>query len=165
MIDVSAFGTGINIVSTRTFPVGFPLSQFADDEDPLTIEPLEVSGFERLYDGSIFMFDKTSPVLLSVAVAPNTDDDINMKILLQMRKSSPQLLPIPDTTTMIITYPDGGRVVFSGGGIITGAIADSISNQGRKKGNVYHFAFGTFAGAQSFKELATTLAQNILSLV
>lgn len=162
MIDVSAFGTGIMVISTASFPVGFKLTSFADDEDPLSVEEVEVAGYEKLYDGSIFLFDKTSPVLLSVGIVPNTDDDMNLKILMQARKSTPSILPLPDTTTMIITYPDGGRVILSGGGIISGALADSISTSGRKKGNVYHFVFGTFAGAQSFKELATTIVRAIL---
>lgn len=165
MIDISAFGTGINIVATTSFPYGFPLSQFADDEDPISIEDLEVSGFEKLYDGSIFTFDKTSPVLLSVGVMPNTDDDANLKILMQMRKSSQHILPLPDTTSMVITYPDGGRVILSNGTILKGAIADSITAQGRKKGNVYHFVFGTFAGAQSASQVAAGIVQNLLSVI
>jgi hypothetical protein len=164
MIDVSAFGTGITIVGNASFPYGFSLSQFADDEDPITFEDLEVSGFEKLYDGTIFLFDKTSPVLVSVSVMPNTDDDQNLKIMLQMRKSSPQLIPIADSAAMIITYPDGGRVMLASGGILSGAIADSITTQGRKKGNTYHFAFGTFAGAQSATEIAAGVVQNLLSL-
>lgn len=164
MIDVSAFGTGINIVATTSFPMGFSLSQFADDEDPISIQDVEVSGFEKLYDGGIFTFDKTSPVLLSVGIMPNTDDDSNLKILMQMRKSSPSLLPLQDTTSMIITYPDGGRVVLTSGSILSGALADSITTQGRKKGNVYHFVFGTFAGAQSASEIVAGIAQNLLSL-
>lgn len=165
MIDVSAFGTGITIVATSSFPMGFGLSSFADDEDPISISEVEVSGFEKLYDGSIFTFDKTSPILLSVGVMPNTDDDTNLKILMQMRKSSPQLLPLPDTTSMVINYADGGRVILSQGIILSGALADSITTQGRKKGNVYHFVFGTFAGAQSVTELAATVAQAALSLL
>lgn len=165
MIDLSGFGTGITIVSTGTFPQGFTLKQFSDDEEPLSIENTEVAGYEKLYDGSIFTFDKTSPLLLSVGIMPNTDDDMNMKILLQMRKSSKQILPLPDTTSMIIGYPDGGKVAMSNGTMLSGPLADSLSAQGRKKGNVYHFVFGTFAGAQSAKELVATVAQNIASIL
>lgn len=165
MIDISAFGTGIMVLSTESFPQGFSLSQFADDEDPISVEACEVSGFEKLYDGSIFIFDKTSPVLLSVGIMPNTDDDINLKILLQSRKSSPNLLPLPDNTSMVVTYPDGGRVILSSGGILSGPLLDSITTAGRKKGNVYHFVFGTFAGAQTVKEVAAGVAQTALSLL
>jgi len=165
MIDISGFGTGITIVTTATFPLGFELTQFADDEDPLNVENTEVSGYEKLYDGSIFTFDKTSPILLSVGVIANTEDDINLKILLQNRKSSPQILPLGETTTMIICYPDGGKVAMSNGTILAGPLADSLTAQGRRKGNVYHFVFGTFAGAQSASELVASIGSNILSLV
>jgi hypothetical protein len=165
MIDLSSFGTGITIVATTSFPVGFSLSSFADDESPLDVENTEVSGYEKLYDGTIFTFDKTSPILLSVGIMPNTDDDINMKILMQMRKSNAQILPLPDVTSMIIVYPDGGRVAMSNGSIISGPLADSLTREGRKKGNVYHFVFGTFAGAQSATELVASIGQNIMSVL
>jgi hypothetical protein len=165
MIDISSFGSSVAIISTQSFPMGFSLTQFADDEDPLTVEEVEVSGYEKLYDGNIFIFDKTSPILMSVAVMPNTDDDINMKILMQMRKSSPQLLPLPDTVSAVITYGDGGRVILSNGGVLTGSLADSLSKDGRKKGNLYHFVFGTFAGAQNFTELAAGVASAALGLL
>lgn len=164
MIDISAFGTKINIVATTSFPMGFSLSAFADDEDPLSVAEVEVSGFEKLFDGSIFTYDKTSPVLLSVGILPNSDDDINLKVLMQMRKSTTSILPIKDVTTMIVTYPDGGRIALSEGTILSGALADSITRQGRKKGNVYHFVFGSFSGAQSAKQLGAGLVQTALSL-
>lgn len=165
MIDISGFGTGITVIATTSFPTGFTLTQFADDEDPLNVENTEVSGYEKLYDGSIFTYDKTSPLLLSVGLIPNTEDDINMKILMQMRKSSVHLLPLPDTTSMVICYPDGGKVAMSQGTVLSGPLADSLTTQGRRKGNVYHFVFGTFAGAQNATELVSTVAQNILSVV
>jgi hypothetical protein len=164
MIDISAFGTGITIIATTSFPVGFTLSSFADDEDPLSVENTEVSGYEKLYDGSIFTYDKTSPLLLSVGVMPNTEDDQNLKILMQMRKSSPSILPLSDETSIVICYADGGKVAMGNGTILSGPLADSITSQGRKKGNVYHFVFGTFVGAQSATELVSSIAQNILSV-
>ena len=153
MIDISTTGSGIMIVSTNSFPMGFQLSSFADDEDSLKIEQCEVSGYEKLYDGTIFGFDKTSPILLSMAIIPNTDDDINLKILLQKRKSNSTYIPLLDGVTMIVTYADGGRNVFSGGIILGGSIADSMVSAGRKKSNVYNFVFGSFDGFQSRKQV------------
>jgi hypothetical protein len=66
---------------------------------------------------------------------------------------------------MIICYPDGGKVAMSNGTILAGPLADSLTAQGRRKGNVYHFVFGTFAGAQSASELVASIGSNILSLV
>jgi hypothetical protein len=165
MIDISAFGTGLTIVATTSFPVGFQVTSFADDEAPLDISNVEVSGYEKLYDGTIFTYDKTSPILLSIGVLPNTSDDINLKVLMQQRKSSAQLNQLADTTSLIIKYADGGYAAMSNGSIISGALADSLTTQGRKKGNAYHFVFGTFAGAQSATELVATVAQNALALL
>jgi hypothetical protein len=49
--------------------------------------------------------------------------------------------------------------------MLSGPIADSITSSGRKKGNVYHFVFGSFDGAQSFKEHAAGVARVALSLL
>lgn len=162
MYDISGFGSSVMILSSSSFPQGFSLTSFADDTDPIAIEPTEVSGFEPLYDGDIFTFDKAAPVLLSVSVIPASEDDINLKILLQMRKSNSTFLPFEDIVTMIITYPEGGRVVLSQGRILKGPLADSLAASGRKKGNTYHFVFGSFAGAQSVLEVAAT-AFNVVS--
>jgi hypothetical protein len=159
MIDISTAGSGLTIFSVNSFPMGFRLSSFADDADSLVIEPTMVSGFEKLYDGTIFGFDKTSPILLSVGVIPNTDDDINLKILLQTRKSNPTYISLLDTVTMVISYPDGGRNVLSGGVMLGGSIADSMLSGGRKKSNTYSFAFGSFDGFQSFRQFVGNVAQ------
>jgi hypothetical protein len=169
MIDISTLGAGITIISLTSFPMGFRLSAFADDMDSLVIEPTEVSGFEKLYDGTIFGYDKTSPVLLAVGVIPNSDDDVNMKILLQKRKSNPTYIALLDTITMVVSYGDGGRVILSSGVILSGSIADSMQSSGRRKGNVYNFAFGSFDGFQSKKQAignlvgaGVSIARNIL---
>ena len=153
MIDIGAYGTSIIIAALKSFPIGFSLSQFADDQDPIQFEETETTGYEFLYDGEPFFFDKASVIKCTVSVIPGSQDDINMKILLQARKSSLSILPLPDTTTMTITYPDGRRVILASGSILKGPFADSVTTQGRKKGNQYSFAFGTYAGAQSPKQL------------
>jgi hypothetical protein len=163
MIDVSGFGTSVVIVALSSFPTGFPLSQFADDIDPVVVDPIETTGFEMLYDGSIFTFDKAAPIKVAVSVVAGTSDDINLKILLQARKGGFQLINIPDITSMVIAYPDGGHTMFSNGSIISGPLADSVQSTGRKKGNTYNFVFGSFAGAQSPLELGTTVVRAGLS--
>jgi hypothetical protein len=163
VIDISGFQTGIIVVALASFPVGFSLSQFADDVDPLTVDVTETTGYEMLYDGSLFAFDKAAPIKLSVSVIPGSADDINLKILLQARKGSKSIVNLPDITSIVITYPDGGRVMLSSGTILSGPLADTIQTTGRKKGNTYSFVFGSFAGAQNPIELASTVARAALA--
>lgn len=164
MIDISGNGLSITVLALQSFPMGFSLSEFADDVDPLTVEVIEPFGFELLFDGDMFAFDKANVVKISVSVIAGSDDDINLKLLLQSKKGSKSILPIPDLTTMIVSYPSG-RVILTKGTIFSGPLADSIEASGRKKGNTYTFVFAAFAGAQNTRELLGTIAQNVLSIL
>jgi len=165
MVNVSGFGTNIIVLAVQTFPVGFKITQFADDSDPLTMDTVEPSGFEMLYDGSMFVYTKAAPIKMSVSVIPGSDDDINLKILLQTRSIKTNLLPIDDFVSAIITYPDKGRILLTNGTILSGPLGDSITTIGRKKSNTYNFVFGVFAGAQSATEIAAGVLTNVLSIL
>jgi hypothetical protein len=145
--------------------MGFSVSQFADDVDPIEAKEIAPIGFEILYDGSLFSYDKGAAIEVKIGVIAGSDDDINLKTLLQVKKGTVSILPISDVTTMVVTYPDGGRVILSNGTIFAGPFLDSIQASGRKKGNVYSFAFGSFLGAQSATELVAGLASSALSLL
>lgn len=153
MQDISGFGTTITLIATRSFPFGFTLSKFADDVDPIAAEAVEPNGYEMLYDGTLFAYGKAAPIKVSVSVIAGSVDDINCKLLVSANKSSGSVIPLPDVTSMVITYPDGGRVVLSGGTILSGPVLDGILPAGRRKSNTYNFVFGSFAGAQSAREL------------
>lgn len=153
MQDISGFGTNVTIVATQSFPLGFTVTRFADDVDPIGVEETEPNGFEMLYDGSLFPYGKAAAIKISISVIANSSDDVNLKLLLSANKSSSSLIPLPDITTMVITYPDGGRVVLSNGTILKGTFADAIAPAGRRKSNTYTFVFGNFAGAQNAREL------------
>lgn len=165
MINISGFGLSVIVVALSSFPTGFELTQFADDTDPLVVDNIEPTGYEQIYDGSLFFFDKTAPVKVTVAVIPGSDDDLNLKVLLEARKGSPSLIPIPDITSMLINYPDGGYVLFSGGSIVSGSLSDSILSAGRKRSNTYDFVFGNFAGARSPMEVISEIARTGLSFL
>lgn len=159
MIDISGNGTTVTIVAAKSFPMGFTVGQFADDVDPLVADDVEATGFEMLYDGSLFAFDKAAPIKLVLAVPAGSPDDINLKILLQSRKSSKSISPFPDTISAVVSYGDGGRIVLSNGALISGPLIDGIQSAGRKKGNSFTFMFGSFAGAQSVKQVISGIAQ------
>ena len=160
MQNISGFGAKVTVVATVSFPVGFDITQFADDKDPLKIEEVELTGFELLIDGSLFTFNKGAAIKVEISVIPGSDDDINLKILLQAKKGS--VIPLPDVTSIAITYGNGGIVGFSAGAIVSGPLADSISSDARLVGNRYTFVFGEFSGAQSVKEIATDVGRALI---
>lgn len=165
MIDVSGFGTGIVIVAVQAFPMGFTVNRFADDKDPIKAKEIATTGYEMLYDGSLFSFDKAAPSEIDISVIAGSEEDLNLKILLQSKKGSRRLLPIQDMTSMIITYPDGGRVALSNGTIISGPLVDTVLTNGRKEGNTYKFVFGSITGAQSATQLISGIGQSLLDFL
>ncbi len=165
MIDVSGFGTGIIVVALQSFPMGFKLSQFADDIDAIDAREVEPTGYEMLFDGDLFAFDKAAPIEVTIGVIPGSDDDINLKILLQSKHGAKSFLPLPDVTSMVITYPDGGRIILSNGTILKGALVDSINPQARRKGNKYTFVFGSYGGAQSATQVVAGVLQGVGGLL
>jgi hypothetical protein len=162
MEDISGFGTEIMILALQSFPMGFSLSKFADDTDPISAKEMEPFGYEPLYDGTIFTYAQAAPIEVSVSVIPNSDEDINLKILLGNKKGGLSLFPFEDITTMAISYPDGGRTILSHGSILRGPALDSIQSTGRRKSNTYTFVFGTVTGAQSAKQLIAGGIQSAL---
>lgn len=163
MINISGYGTKVNIVALQTFPMGFTVKQFADDADPISVDQTEPVGYDLQFDGGIVVYDKAAVVRVSLSVIPNTDDDINLKLLLQARKGGFKWLPIQDVTSMVINYPDGGKVALTMGTIIDGPLADSIQSSGRRRSNTYTFVFSAFGGAQNSRQLITSGIQSILS--
>jgi hypothetical protein len=165
MIDISGFGTSVYILALQSFPMGFEVTKFADDQDAITGEDIEVAAWKMLYDGTLYAYATANPVKIDISVIPGSNDDINLKILLQARLSSSSVIPLPDVTSMAITYPGSGLVMLSNGTIYKGPLVDTVQSSGRKKGNTYGFAFGTFSGAQSITELAAGLASAALGLL
>lgn len=149
MQNISGFGLSLVIVALQTFPLGIKVSAFPDDVDPLIVEDNESTKIEMLYDGTLFAYDTSNPILVSVSVIPYSDDDINLRILLSTRKTGIKWLPIDDVTSMVINYPDGDRVVYSGGSIVSGPTSDSVTQNGRRKTNTYKFAFGSVSTLQA----------------
>lgn len=149
MNNISGHGTKITIASLQTFPLGFNVDQFTDDRDPVDISDDEVAGVIKTYDGDVFTYTKANPVYVSIAVIPGSQDDKNLRILLAAKRAVSQISVFNDLTTMVISYPNGNKVVFAKGSILTGPPADSITSQGRRKGNVYRFVFSAYNETQN----------------
>lgn len=162
MEHVGGFGTKIVIVAVSTFPSGFTIEKFADDKDPLMARPYEPFGYEQLYDGSIYAFDRAAPIEVDISVIPDTEDDINLKVLLQASKGGFSILPFDDSVHAVITYPNNGRVILSQGSILSGPILDNIVKEGRKESNTYRFVFSAVQGMQSTRQTVSGLIQGIL---
>ena len=85
-VNISGFDSAINIIASSTFPVGFVVTQFADDSDPFDIPSLQIGDSAMGLNGDLLTWSKANPIKVTLNVVPLGDDDINLAILLEANR-------------------------------------------------------------------------------
>ena len=153
MVDVSGVYPKVKIVST-SIPL-IELTKFADDQNPIDVEQIEVTGHAIQVCGELVTWEKPSAYIVSVAVLCGTDDDINLRFLLESShvhaKAGFALAPTVALYSQIgkrnmfgiITSNDSQ--VYTNGRIVSGRPGSAVDSDGKKISNVYTFVFETSA--------------------
>jgi len=141
MTDISGNGVKILIAASKTFPVGFPVTQLADDNDPLDFADLSLSETAMGVNGDMVSYTVTNPLEFTLSVIPNGVDDAALSVLHEANRASKNKQSAKDSITITIVYPNLRTVVLRGGSIISGSAAPSISSNGRIKTKTYNFHF------------------------
>jgi hypothetical protein len=145
-VDVSGYGTQINIIADVTFPLGFVLTEFSDDVDAIDIPSLQIADSAMGLNGDLIKWSKANPIKPTVSVIPNGIDDINLSILLEANRVGKGKLGAQDNITMSIVYPDGRIITLTNGIITDGLPVSSVATAGRIKTKTYAFAFENKTG-------------------
>lgn len=146
MQDISGFGISLNIVATNTFPNGFDVTEFADDADPFDSPDLKVGDQKMGLNGTLVTWSVASPIVLKVAVVPQSTDDQNLAILLDANRVAKGKTSAQDACTLTATYPAGPRKTLGPGKITDGPVLSSVAAVGRLKSKVYTFTFENTSG-------------------
>jgi hypothetical protein len=146
MSNISGFGFRVNIVASNTYPVGFVVTQFADDSDPFDLPSLQVADSAMGLNGDLIAWSKANPIKLTLNIIPDTLDDINFSILLEANRVGKGKTGARDVITMVGIYPSGRIITLSEGIITDGLPGNSIASSARLKSKSYSFAFENKAG-------------------
>lgn len=141
MQDVSATGVKITVITVPTYPQGFEVSEFADNADPLDFPPTQIADYGMGVNGDLVTWTKPVPLEITLNVVPNTDADKNLGILYDMNRAAKGKISAQDLVTLVASYPDGTRKIFSNGKLISGVPANGVSSDGRIKTKEYKFVF------------------------
>lgn len=139
--NISGFGTVINIIADNTFPVGFMVTQFADDADPLTMASVKLADTSMGLNGDLIKWSRAVTLPMVVNVIPGSIDDTNLQILADANRVGKNKNGANDTITATIVYPDETVVILTGGAITDGEFGRGISSSGRLKTKSYAFSF------------------------
>ena len=145
--DISGYGLSVIIVATETFPVaGFTITEFADDADPITFEDITTGEVAMGLNGDLVSWTTPNPIVCSVSVIPDSDDDINLSILLEANRSGKGKRAILDRIDLTRALPGSTPVIFTNGKITGGPSSTSVLQSGRKQSKTYTFAFENKVG-------------------
>lgn len=146
MENISGFGLKIVITGSTTFPAGFPITQFADDIDPLDIPAITVAETGMGLNGDMATWSRATPIDITIGVVPNGPDDQNLALLLEANRVAKGKRGARDVITMTAMYPDGRTKVLQQGTVISGTPANSVASAGRYKSRSYSFRFENMTG-------------------
>lgn len=141
MNDISAFGSRVQLVASETFPSGISITQFADDSDPFDSPSMQIRDKAMGINGDLITWSKATPIPLTIAVVPNSEDDDNLAVLFEANRVGKGKQGARDIISVTVIYPDGRTVSFTEGAITDGMSANSLASAGRLKSKSYQFAF------------------------
>ncbi|CNI48398.1 phage tail fiber protein [Yersinia pekkanenii] len=140
-MDISGFGLTINIRTSKTFPAGFNVTQFADDADPLDSPSQQLADVGMGLNGDMVSWSVAQPLQVTINVIPNSEDDKNLAILAEANRIAKGKRSLNDEITMAILYPSGTSRTLSFGVITDAMIGNSAASAGRLKSKPYVFKF------------------------
>lgn len=141
MEDISGYGYQVNIIASKTFPVGIVVNAFSDDSDPFDIPSVQIAETAMGVNGDLIGWSRANPIKVTVSVIPNSPDDILLGILLEANRVGRGKVGAKDIITMSGVYPDGRALMLINGMITDGMPGNSLAGTGRQKTKVYMFSF------------------------
>lgn len=145
--DISGFGAVVNIIASNSFPAGFPVTQFADDSDPLDFAAIQIADTAMGLNGDLISWARAVTLPMVISVIPGTEDDTNLQNLADLNRVAQGKISAYDDITATVIYPDGTLVTLTGGKITNAPFGKSISSAGRLKTRVYTFSFEQKVGS------------------
>lgn len=145
--DISGFGASVVVVASNTFPAGLPITQFADDSDPVDMPSIQIADKAMGLNGDLLTWSKANPLPLTISVVPGSEDDVALGIIAEANRVGQGKTSAADIITLTVAYPDGSFITFSQGKITDAPFGKSIASAGRMKSKTYVFTFQNKVGS------------------
>ena len=147
--DISGVGSELRIVASVTFPIGFEITEFADDADPFDFGSQTIAETALTLNGDLVSWSTANPIPFTLNVIPGSEDDLNLATLLEANRVGKGKIAAQDLITVAYTHPsaDIRSVILTNGRILEGMNGNSVASGGRFKSKPYTFAFENKAEA------------------
>ena len=139
--EIGGFGAVCTLRASSTYPVGLLITQFADDADPIDFPDIQIADVAMGLNGDLLTWSKATPLPLTIAVVPESNDDNNLAVLAAANRVGKGKQSARDKITFVAKYPSGIVVTLTNGKLLNAQMSNSISSAGRMKSKTYKFAF------------------------
>jgi hypothetical protein len=140
-MDIGGFGAQLTIFADTTFPAGLVITEFADDADPVDAPAIQIRDKAMGLNGRLLTWGKAQPIVLTINIIPDTDDDINLALLYDANRVGRGKNRVDDTITATLLYPSGAAKNFMAGSPTDYVPTNAIASSARMKSKPYSFAF------------------------
>ncbi len=139
--DISGFGLVATVRASNTFPVGAPITQFADDSDPFDLPEIVIAETAMGLNGDLITWSSAVPIQVTINVIPDSEDDITLNIIGDANRVGRGRQSQRDIITIVGIYPNGRTVTCTGGKMTNYMPSTGIASSGRSKTKKYDFMF------------------------
>jgi hypothetical protein len=144
--DVSGVGSVANIIASQTFPVGFPLNQFAEDIDPFDFPSVQIGNAVMGANGDLQTWSSAIALPCKLSAIIGSEGDIALQTIAKNNLAGKGKANVNDNITIVIIYPDATTATFTGGKITEAMFGKSMAGTGRLKTRSYSFLFENVIG-------------------
>lgn len=140
-VDVSALGIKATLIAVPSYPVGFTMTQFADDGDSLNVPDMTIMQSGMGVNGDLVVWRTAVPYEVDINLIPGTEDCKNMENLFKLNMTQKNKIASKDLLTLIIQHSDGRIDVLTNGYIIGGKPVQDYAANGRAKTRTFRLLF------------------------
>ena len=137
---ISAIGVSVRVIASRTFPVGFTITEFADDADPFDIPNIDIATPTLNVNGELVRVSTPVPIVITLNVIPHSDADNNLAIIFEANRATRGKRHAGDIITLTGIYPTGQTISLTNGVMTNGSWNKVASPEGLKS-KAYTFSF------------------------
>ena len=131
------------ISATNTFPLGFEVSDFADDVDPFELPDVPLGVGVKDLNGRVF-FQNVAPIIpMYVNVIAYSPSDKRLQTLYNSNLSASNKVSNSDIITLMLKYNGQMDSLYGNGKMIIGSPDVPIQARGRYRSRRYGFIFGS----------------------
>lgn len=144
--NISAYGTSITLVASKTIPQGFTFNAFAHDSDPFDIDSAEVADSGMGINGHMPHWTVCKFRNITIRSIASTDAANTFYELMKVNRAGYNKKPVDDTISITINYPDGAKGMYTNGIVIAGPLQPGAATAGNLKTPEFTFRFRDFEG-------------------